>query len=164
MISLLLAMDKNQLIGKDNDLPWRLPADLAYFKRVTMGHAIIMGRKTYDSIGRPLPGRENIIVTRDTSYKAEGCKVIHSIDEIVKLREETDQELFVIGGAEIFKMILPYSDRLYITEIEEEFEGDTYFPAFNKNEWKVISKEKGIKDEKNPYDYTFIVYEKIPQN
>ncbi|MDR4888608.1 dihydrofolate reductase [Fredinandcohnia sp. QZ13] len=164
MISLLLAMDKNQLIGKDNDLPWRLPADLAYFKRVTMGHPIIMGRKTYDSIGRPLPGRENIIVTRDTSYKAEGCKVIHSIDEIVKMSEETEQELFVIGGAEIFKEILPYSDRLYITEIDEEFEGDTYFPAFDKAEWQVISKEKGIKDEKNPYEYTFLVYEKIPQN
>lgn len=164
MISLLLAMDKNQLIGKDNDLPWRLPADLAYFKRVTMGHPIIMGRKTYDSIGRPLPGRENIIITRDTTYKAEGCKVIHSIDEIVKMSEETDQELFVIGGAEIFKEILPHSDRLYITEIEEEFEGDTYFPVFNKIEWKVISKEKGIKDEKNPYEYTFLVYEKIPQN
>ncbi|RFB16869.1 dihydrofolate reductase [Bacillus sp. HNG] len=164
MISLLLAMDKNQLIGKDNDLPWRLPADLAYFKRVTMGHPIIMGRKTYDSIGRPLPGRENIIVTRDTSYKAEGCKVIHSIDEIVKMSEETEQELFVIGGAEIFKEILPYSDRLYITVIDEEFEGDTYFPAFDKAEWQVISKEKGIKDEKNPYEYTFLVYEKIPQN
>ncbi|MEH7224390.1 dihydrofolate reductase [Bacillus sp. JJ1566] len=164
MISLLVAMDKNQLIGRDNDLPWRLPADLAYFKRVTMGHPIIMGRKTYDSIGRPLPGRENIIVTRDTSYTAEGCKVIHSIDEIVKMNEEIDQELFVIGGAEIFKAILPYSDRLYITEIEEEFEGDTYFPAFDKSLWKIISEEKGIRDEKNPYDYTFLVYEKNPQN
>ncbi|WP_449536640.1 dihydrofolate reductase [Ferdinandcohnia sp. Marseille-Q9671] len=161
MISLLLAMDKNQLIGKDNDLPWRLPADLAYFKRVTMGHPIIMGRKTYDSIGRPLPGRENIIVTRDKTYHAEGCKVIHSIEEIVTLSENTEQELFVIGGAEIFKEILPYSDRLYITEIEEEFEGDTYFPAFDKADWKVISKEKGIKDEKNQYDYTFLVYEKV---
>lgn len=161
MISLLVAMDKNRLIGKDNDLPWRLPADLAYFKRVTMGHPIIMGRKTYDSIGRPLPGRENIIVTRDTSYKMEGCKVIHSIDEILKMNEEHDHELFVIGGAEIFKEILPYSDRLYITEIDEEFEGDTYFPAFDKSEWKVISEEKGVKDEKNPYDYTFMVYEKM---
>lgn len=164
MISLLVAMDKNQLIGKDNDLPWRLPADLAYFKRVTMGHPIIMGRKTYDSIGRPLPGRENIIVTRDTSYKAEGCKVIHSIEEIVKMNQQTDQELFVIGGAEIFKEILPHSDRLYITEINEGFDGDTYFPTFDKAKWKVISKEQGIKNEKNPYDYTFLVYEKIPQN
>ncbi len=164
MISLLVAMDRNQLIGKNNDLPWRLPADLAYFKRVTMGHTIIMGRKTYDSIGRPLPGRENIIVTRDTSYKAEGCKVIHSIEEIVKMNQQTDQELFVIGGAEIFKEILPHSDRLYITEINKEFEGDTYFPAFEKDKWKVTSREQGIKDEKNPYDYTFLVYEKIPQN
>ncbi|WP_099362819.1 dihydrofolate reductase [Fredinandcohnia onubensis] len=164
MISLLVAMDRNQLIGKDNDLPWRLPADLAYFKRVTMGHPIIMGRKTFDSIGRPLPGRENIIVTRDTSYEAEGCKVIHSIEEIVSMNQQTDQELFVIGGAEIFKEILPHSDRLYITEINEEFKGDTYFPTFDKSKWKVISEEQGIKDEKNPYDYTFLVYEKIPQN
>ncbi|MFS0863277.1 dihydrofolate reductase [Fredinandcohnia sp. 179-A 10B2 NHS] len=161
MISLLLAMDKNQLIGKDNDLPWRLPADLAYFKRVTMGHPIIMGRKTYDSIGRPLPGRENIIVTRDRNYQVEGCKVVHSIDEIVQLGSETKEELFVIGGSEIFKEILPYADRLYITEIDEVFEGDTYFPAFKKNEWNLISSEKGIKDEKNPYEYTFLVYEKV---
>ncbi|MFT4414118.1 dihydrofolate reductase [Fredinandcohnia humi] len=160
MISLLFAMDKNHLIGKDGDLPWRLPADLAYFKRVTMGHPVIMGRKTYVSIGRPLPGRENIIVTRDLNYEADGCKVIHSIEEIVKLNNERNEELFVIGGAEIFKEILPFTDRLYITEIEEEFEGDVFFPIFNKSEWKLISKEKGVRDTKNPYDYTFLVYER----
>ncbi|MBD8068077.1 dihydrofolate reductase [Bacillus sp. PS06] len=159
MISLLVAIDKNRLIGKDNDLPWHLPADLAYFKQVTMGHSIVMGRKTYESIGRPLPGRENIVITRDESYSIEGCKVIHSIDEILQLNS-ADQELFVIGGSEIFKGILPFADKLYLTEIDEEFEGDTYFPEIHFEDWELDSKEKGVKDEKNPYDYYFCVYKK----
>lgn len=162
MISLLYAMDKNRLIGKNNELPWHLPQDLAYFKRVTMGHTIVMGRKTFDSIGKPLPGRENIIITRDTSFTCNGCKVIHSINELLNLsREKNNEELFVIGGAEIFKEILPFSDRLYVTNIHHEFDGDTYFPITNDAEWKLISKEPGKKDEKNPYDYEFVVYEKI---
>lgn len=161
MISLLVAMDKNNVIGKDNTLPWHLPADLAYFKKVTMGHPIVMGRKTFDSIGRALPGRENIVITRDVNYHAEGITVIHSIDEILSMRDKTENEIFVIGGAEIFNAILPYSDRLYITEIEAEFEGDTYFPTFDRSAWKLISEEKGPKNEKNPYDYSFLVYEKI---
>ncbi|MBE4910142.1 dihydrofolate reductase [Bacillus luteolus] len=160
MISLLVAMDNNRLIGKDNDLPWRLPADLAYFKRVTMGHSIIMGRKTFDSIGRPLPGRENIIITRNTEYKADGCIVIHSIEEVLEMNQE-NKELFIIGGAEIFKEVLPYADRLYITEIDDVFEGDTFFPAFPLNEWQKTTSEKGPRDEKNPYDYNFVVYERI---
>jgi dihydrofolate reductase len=163
MISLLVAMDKNNLIGRDNDLPWRLPADLAYFKRVTMGHSIIMGRKTFDSIGRPLPGRENIIITRNKEYMAKGCKVIHSTNEVLEM-DEKDKELFVIGGAEIFKELLPFADRLYLTEIDDVFYGDTYFPEFSLQDWKVVSSEKGPKDEKNPYDYTFVVYERIGNN
>ncbi|QOR65155.1 dihydrofolate reductase [Cytobacillus suaedae] len=160
MISLLVAMDNNRLIGKDNDLPWHLPADLAYFKLVTMGHSIIMGRKTFDSIGRPLPGRENIIITRNKEYKADGCKVIHSIEEVLELNQN-DKELFIIGGAEIFKEVLSHADRLYITEIDAVFEGDIFFPDFPLNEWQIISSEKGPKDEKNPYDYHFVVYERI---
>lgn len=159
MISLLVAMDNNRLIGKDNDLPWHLPADLAYFKRVTMGHSIVMGRKTFDSIGRPLPGRENIIITRNTEFKAEGCKVIHSIEEVLELNQK-DKELFIIGGAEIFKEVLPHADRLYITEIDDVFEGDTFFPAFHLNEWQKTTSEEGPRDEKNPYDYNFVVYER----
>jgi dihydrofolate reductase len=159
MISLLVAMDRNRLIGKDNDLPWRLPADLAYFKKMTMGHPIVMGRKTYESIGRPLPGRENIIITRNSTYSAVGCKVIQSIDEIIEL-SKTKTETFVIGGSEIFKEILPFVDKLYITEIEEEFEGDTYFPNIPFEDWKLISREKGIQDEKNPYEFYFCVYER----
>ncbi|MBU7593196.1 dihydrofolate reductase [Metabacillus halosaccharovorans] len=161
MISLIVAMDKHRLIGRDNQLPWHLPQDLAYFKKVTMYHKIIMGRKTFESIGRPLPGRENIIVTRDSTYSQEGCTILHSIEEILELSSRSDEELFVIGGAEIFKEILPVSDRLYITEIDDVFEGDTYFPDRKDTEWKKILVEKGTRDEKNPYDFEFVVYEKI---
>ncbi|WP_175639572.1 dihydrofolate reductase [Metabacillus schmidteae] len=161
MISLLVAMDKHRLIGRDNQLPWHLPQDLAYFKKVTMNHKIVMGRKTFESIGRPLPGRENIIVTRDKAYTQKGCTILHSIEEIIELSSHSKDELFVIGGAEIFKEILPVSDRLYITEIDHEFEGDTYFPDRKHSEWKKVSDEKGIKDEKNPYDYHFVVYERV---
>ncbi|MGG0187742.1 dihydrofolate reductase [Bacillus rhizoplanae] len=160
MISLLVAMDKNRLIGKDNQLPWHLPADLAYFKKVTMGHPIIMGRKTFESIGRPLPGRTNIILTRNKNYEMEGCEVIHSIDDVQKMDEQMNEEIFVIGGAEIFKEVLPFADRLYITKIEEVFEGDTFFPEINYDEWKEISVEQGVTDEKNPYTYAYHVYGK----
>lgn len=157
MISLLWAMDKNRGIGLNNELPWRLPEDLKYFKKVTMGKPIAMGRKTYDSIGRPLPGRENIVVTRSQGLTIEGCTVIHDVKELLN-REEG--ELFVIGGAEIFKEILPYSDRLYITEIYDEFEADTFFPEINMSDWELIESTPGIKDEKNPYDYEFFVYQR----
>ena len=161
MISVLVAMDKNRLIGKDNDLPWRLPADLAYFKKITMGHSIVMGRKTYESIGRPLPGRENIIVTRNKDYVAPGCKVINTTEEIIQLEAvQEHKELFVIGGAEIFTEVLPFANKLYITMIDEIFDGDTYFPEVEKAEWTLISEEQGIKDDKNPYLYYFQVFER----
>jgi dihydrofolate reductase len=159
MISFIVAMDKNRVIGNKNRLPWHLPADLQYFKRVTMGHPVIMGRKTYESIGRPLPGRENIILTRDENYTVDGCTVLHSVSDIKELEKQNNDELFVIGGAEIFKETFTIANRLYITMIEEEFEGDTYFPNFDKNEWVLVSKEKGPRDEKNPYNYYFLVYE-----
>ncbi|RBW69672.1 dihydrofolate reductase [Bacillus taeanensis] len=160
MISFLVAMDQNRVIGKDNALPWRLPADLKFFKEVTMGHTIIMGRKTYESIGRPLPGRENVVLTRDEHYQAEGCTILHSISAVAEIEKQTDNELIVIGGAEIFKQTFSIADRLYITIIEEEFAGDTFFPEFNEDEWEFISKKKGIKDERNPYDYYFLTYER----
>ncbi|WP_102349298.1 dihydrofolate reductase [Bacillus sp. Marseille-P3661] len=159
MISLVVAMDKNRVIGKDNQLPWHLPADLAFFKKVTMGKPIVMGRKTHQSIGRALPGRENIILTRDKNFTAEGCTIIHHIDELNKITNNHD-EICIIGGAEIFKEVLPIIDRLYITEIEHEFEGDTFFPAIDRTNWQLVSSEKGPKDEKNPYDYYFNIYEK----
>jgi dihydrofolate reductase len=160
MISFLVAMDQKRTIGKDNDLPWHLPADLKYFKQVTMGHPIVMGRKTHEAIGRVLPGRENIVLTRDKSYTSPDCTVIHSIEELLDIDKGKNEEVFVIGGAEIFKEVFASADRLYITCIEDVFEGDTYFPEFDPSEWEIISKEKGIKDDKNPYDYYYIVYER----
>ncbi|WLD91550.1 dihydrofolate reductase [Alkalihalobacillus sp. AL-G] len=157
MISLLVAVGKNQVMGKDNDLPWHLPEDLKWFKKVSMGHTIIMGRKTYESIGKPLPGRKNVIVTTNKSYEAEGCIVTHSIDEAL---EQNGEEQIVIGGAQIFEQVLPKTDRIYFTYIDADFDGDTYFPEIDESDWKVSSKEKGIKNEKNPYDYYFIVYDR----
>ncbi|WP_078555661.1 dihydrofolate reductase [Bacillus alkalicellulosilyticus] len=161
MISFIVAMDKNNVIGKDNDLPWRLPADLAYFKKVTTGHAIVMGRKTFDSIGKPLPNRENIVITRNSEFTMEGCTVLHSIEEFLSLAKQREQEeLFVIGGAAIFKELMDNVDKLYITFIDEEVEGDTYFPEIDQEKWELVSEEKGIKDEKNVYDYYFRVYDR----
>ncbi|MCX8129960.1 MAG: dihydrofolate reductase [Clostridia bacterium] len=159
MISLILAMDKNRTIGLENKLPWRLPADLAYFKKVTMGHAVIMGRKTFESIGKPLPGRRNIIISRNNSYTAEGCTVYNSVEEVVD--SVGDEDVFVIGGANIYNEFINYAQRLYITLIEETFIGDAFFPEIDSAGWKLISKEKGIKDEKNPYDYCFMLYDRL---
>jgi dihydrofolate reductase len=153
-------MDQNRVIGKNNELPWHLPADLQYFKKVTMGHPIVMGRKTFESIGRVLPGRENVIVTRNQDYKAEGCVVLHDIEQIKTFADSRDEEVFVIGGAEIFKEILPVTDRLYITEIHETFEGDTFFPVIDENQWDKISSNSGSIDEKNRYAHDFIILQK----
>ncbi|HEU4964630.1 MAG TPA: dihydrofolate reductase [Bacilli bacterium] len=159
-ISLIVAMDENRLIGQDNRLPWHLPNDLQYFKKVTMGKPVIMGRKTFESIGRPLPGRRNIILTRQQGYRVEGCEVIHSLEEL-KAYQHTSDEVFCIGGAEIFHEILPYADRLYITRIYASFEGDAYFPEIDESQWKVVSSEEGATDEKNREAHTFFVYERI---
>ncbi|MBT2630767.1 dihydrofolate reductase [Bacillus sp. ISL-101] len=160
MISLIVAMDQNRVIGKNNKLPWHLPADLQYFKKVTMGHPIVMGRKTFESIGRVLPGRENVIVTRNQEFKAEGCVVLHDIAQIKMFADNHDEEVFVIGGAEIFKEILPFTDRLYITEIHETFEGDTFFPEIDENEWDEISSNPGEIDGKNRFAHDFIILQK----
>jgi dihydrofolate reductase len=159
MISLIVAMDRNNLIGKNNDLPWRIPADLAYFKKVTSGSTVVMGRKTYESIGRPLPNRMNIILSRN-DFQAEGCQTLHSMEEL-KVFQESDEEMFIIGGAHIFNEALPMADYLYLTFIDEEFEGDTYFPAINHKNWELISEEKGPKDEKNPFNYYFRKYKRV---
>ncbi|KOP83126.1 dihydrofolate reductase [Cytobacillus solani] len=160
MISLMWAMDNNHVIGYNNQLPWHLPEDLKFFKRTTMGHPIAMGRKTWDSIGRPLPGRENIVITRNPEFTCEGCTVLNSVEALLEYSRQKEEEIFVIGGAEIFKLILPDADKLYLTRIYDEFKGDTFFPALNLEEWSLLSREKGIKDEKNPYDYEFMIYEK----
>lgn len=160
MISLIWAMDENRVIGLNNELPWRLPEDLKFFKRVTMGHPIAMGRKTFESIGKRLPGRENIVITRDENYRPEGCTVKNSIKEFLDYAKDKNEEVFVIGGAEIFKEVLPQADKLYLTMIHEQFEGDTYFPVFDLEKWELESREIGLKDEKNPYDYEFLIYKR----
>lgn len=161
MISFIVAMDDNRVIGKDNQLPWHLPEDLKFFKRVTMGHPIVMGRKTFASIGRPLPGRENIVITRNKDFHHDGCSIFYGLDQfLVYCQQKPEEEFFVIGGAEIFKQMLQKADRLYITEIHSSFEGDTFFPAIEMNEWKLSSKEQGLKDEKNPYEYEFVIYDR----
>ncbi|KAA6451756.1 dihydrofolate reductase [Bacillus swezeyi] len=160
MISFITAMDRNRLIGKNNDLPWHLPQDLKYFKEVTNGHAVIMGRKTFESIGRPLPNRKNIVVTTDKGLDIPGCEVLHSAEEAVQYAKNRDEECFVIGGSKLYTDLLPFADKLYVTRIDETFEGDRYFPAFGEDEWDVVSRQKGIKDDKNPYDYEFLVYQR----
>ena len=161
MISLVVAMDQNRVIGKDNQLPWHLPADLQYFKKVTMGNPIVMGRKTFDSIGRVLPGRENVIVTRNRDYINADCTILHSIEDVKHFADTTEKEVMIIGGAEIFKEVLPVADRLYITKIHAEFTGDTYFPAIDEKEWKLVSSTPGIVDEKNKYAHDYMVLDRV---
>jgi dihydrofolate reductase len=158
MIAIIVAIDQNNTLGKNNRLPWHLPADLAYFKAATMGHPIVMGRKTHEAIGRPLPGRQNIILTRDASYQAHGCVVVHSVQEV--LEGYAGEDVFVIGGAQVIKTFLPYTDRLYVTRIEERFEGDVFFPEIEPNEWQFVSTRQGVTDENNPYTYYFLIYER----
>lgn len=161
MISFIVAMDQNRVIGKNNKLPWHLPADLQYFKKVTMGKPIIMGRKTFESIGRVLPGRENVIVTRNQTYTNSDCTILHSMKEVKQFADESNQEVFVIGGAEIFNELMPIADRLYITKIQESFEGDTFFQKVDENEWETVSISSGKVDEKNLYPHQFIVLDRI---
>lgn len=157
-ISFIFAMDRNRAIGINNKLPWHLPADLKFFKTVTMGHPILMGRKTYDSIGKPLPGRRNVILTQNVQFHAEGCEIVHSVEEAVE--QFRDEELFVIGGAEIFRLMASEADRMYITSIDYEFEADTYFSEMDMSAWTLISSEQGEQNEKNPYVYHFQIYDR----
>jgi len=159
-ISFIFAMDIQQAIGLNNDMPWRLPADQAYFKKTTLEHAVIMGRKTYESMGnKPLSGRTNVILTRNPDFAAEGCVIEHSIEAVqVRFPEE---EVFVIGGADIFQLFMPVVDRMYITLIEHEFAADTFFPDFDIEEWELVSSKEGVTNEKNPYTFSFLVYDKL---
>jgi dihydrofolate reductase len=159
MISFIWAQDENGLIGKDNSLPWHLPEDLKFFKNTTLGHPIVMGRKTYESIGRPLPGRENIILTGDISFEAAGCTVVSSVDDV--LDKSKVEEVFVTGGAAVFKSFMPYVDRLYVTRIHHVFNGDTYFTAIPWDEFALESCTPGVKNEKNPYNYEFCLYNRL---
>jgi dihydrofolate reductase len=158
MISLIVAHDLNRVIGLDNKMPWHIPKELAYFKEKTMGKAIVMGRNTFESIGRPLPGRLNIVITRNTSYEFEGVKVVHSIEEAIETANKHHEEVMIIGGEQIFKEVLPYADLMYVTLIQHEYEGDTYFPFYDQD-WEIISTSDTITTD-NGIQYTYMVYKR----
>jgi dihydrofolate reductase len=159
-LSLIWAMGHNQVIGIDNKMPWHLPAELAYFRKVTTGHPIIMGRRTFESINsKPLPRRTNIILTRDQAFTAEGVVVLHSVEQV--LQQYGDSGAFVIGGTQIYEQFLPVAEHLYITMIDQEFEGDTFFPEIKWTEWRLVNEELGVRDEKNPYSYSFKVFDRV---
>jgi len=160
MISIIVAIGKNRVIGKDNQLIWHLPADLKRFKQITMGHSMIMGRKTFESIGKALPGRTTVIVTRDKNYKQVNCLVANSTEQAIEICKN-DSEIFIVGGAQIFEKAIALTDKIYLTQIHESFDGDVFFPALNEDEWKIISQEDHTADEKNKYDYSFINYMKV---
>ncbi len=171
IVSAIAAMAKNRVIGKDNDIPWRLSSDLKYFKRKTLNHHVIMGRKSFQSIGRPLPNRTNIVVTRDPFFIASDCLVVRSVEEALELAlDHGEEEAFLIGGGAIYEASLPYWDRLYLTLVDAEVEGDVYFPELDLRRWQLLSSETHAADEKNDYDFTFLVYERrnrdpeIPEN
>lgn len=158
-LSAIVAMAANRVIGVHNQLPWRLPADLARFKRLTMGHTLILGRKTYESIGRPLPGRTFIVVTRQRDYAPEGVKVVHSVDAALALAQG-DDEPFIAGGAELYAQTMDRLDRLYLTRIEREFQGDTYFPEVDLSTWKLIENEHHPAASPEALPFTFLTYER----
>lgn len=160
MLSLVVAMGKNRCIGKDGQMPWHLPADLKHFKKLTSGHPVVMGRKTFESIGKPLPARTNIVITRNTDYLQEGVLVVGSIKEALKFGQKINDKVFIIGGGEIFKETLSLAEELVITEIDFEPEGDTFFPVVPAEEWEEISKECHAADEQNTYDFCIITYKK----
>ena len=156
-ISIIVAFANNRVIGRDNQLIWHLPNDLKHFKAVTSGHPVIMGRKTFESIGRLLPNRKNIIVTRNTAYQVEGAHVFNSLETAIESCVYED-EVFIIGGSEIYGRALPLANKLYITEVLHNFEGDAFFPEINYSEWKLISEEAGMIDEKNKWEHRFRLY------
>lgn len=158
MISLIAAMDNNRLIGKDNDLPWHLPADLQHFKAITMSKPILMGRKTYDSIGRPLPGRQNIVLTRGDA-EIEGVTVVNSIDEAIAAAADAE-EVMVIGGSSIYELVLPKVQRMYLSFVDGEFDGDAWFPEFDESEWEIIEEITQAPDEKNAHACQFVTYQR----
>ncbi len=160
-ISIIVAISNNNVIGKNNELLWHLPLDFKHFKEITSGHPIIMGRKTFESIGRPLPHRRNIVITRDTNYKKEGIEVMHSLKDALKLFLETDEEVFVIGGGEIYQQAFPIADKLYVTEVHTEVDGDTVFPKINPAEWEEISIEDHDMDDEHMFTFSFVEYKKI---
>jgi dihydrofolate reductase len=167
IISLIAALAKNHVIGKNNDLPWNLPDDMKYFMQTTKGHHVIMGRKNYQSLPekfRPLPNRTNIVVTRQEGFQAPGCIVVHSVGDGFELAENNGEpELFIVGGAEIYRAAMPHTQRMYLTEIHAVIEGDTYFPQFSQAEWKEVSRTHHPADERHRFPFDFVIYERKTQ-
>jgi dihydrofolate reductase len=162
IVSCIVAAAKNNVIGKDNDIPWHLPADLQYFKKITLDHHIIMGRNCYLSIGRPLPKRTNIILTRDPYFISSNCFIVHSINEALEIAHNNgEEEVFIVGGGTIYAQTIDLWDKLYFTEVDLEVKGNIFFPELDMQQWKLISEDSHKKDEKNKFNYNFKIYEKI---
>jgi dihydrofolate reductase len=160
-VSLIAAMARNRVIGRDNRLPWRLPPDLRRFKQLTMGHTLLVGRKTFESIGRPLPGRTMLVASRQEDYRPQGVQVVRSVQEALDVaREGGETELFVAGGAEIYRQTLPVADRLHLTRIEEDVPGDAYFPEYDETRWRLVDREDHGPTEEVPFAWSFQVYER----
>ncbi len=164
MISILVAYARSGVIGKSNDLPWYLPADLKRFKQLTTAHPVIMGRKTFNSIikrlGHPLPDRTNVVLTRDTKFQYDGAMVVNDLDTAIAMTQP-EGEVFIIGGAQVFNQSMNVADKIYATEIDADIEGDVYFPIVDRSEWQETSREEHESDEKNPYNYAFVIYERL---
>jgi len=159
LISLITAIADNNVIGYKNKLPWHLSADLKYFKKTTMGKPLIMGRKTHESIGKALPGRLNIIITRESDFTAQDCVIAHSEIEALEFADSVE-EVIVIGGQSIYELFMPLAKRIYLTEVHAHIEGDTYFPEFDRNEWHETARQDNIRDQNNDHDYSFVILEK----
>jgi len=160
IVSAIVAIAENRAIGKDNELLWHLPADLKHFKAVTKGHTIIMGRKTFDSIKKPLPHRRNIVVTRNSDLKIEGAEVVNTVDEALAICQ-AEQEVFIVGGAEIYKLAMPLTDRIYLTTVHRSYEADTYFPEIDDHDWKEVASERHEPDEKHHVAFTISTLERV---
>jgi len=160
-LTIIVAKAENNVIGNENQLIWHLPNDLKHFKNLTSGHPIIMGRKTFESIGKPLPNRTNIVITRNSNWNAEGVLIANSLDEAIEKAKEFDLEIFIIGGGNIYEQAMDWADALEVTEVHHSFEGDTKFPEIDLSVWKETSREKFGKDEKHLFEYSFVRYERI---
>lgn len=159
-ISLIVAMSQNRVIGRNNKMPWHLPADLKRFRAITMNSPILMGRNTFESIGKPLDGRANLILSHNQNYQQQGCQIFQSFENALETAKTLGNELFIIGGATLYEMTLPLAQRLYLTQIQAEFEGDTFFPEFDLNDWNEIACEQINHDEKVDFSYRFLTLEK----
>ena len=159
IISIIAAMDKNRLIGQGNHLPWKLPADMKHFRQLTLGKPVVMGRQTFDSIGKPLAKRTNVILTRDHHYNAEGCIVAYTVDEALT-KVKNYEEVMIIGGSSIYEQFLQRANRFYLTQIHDCFEGDVYFPAFEPTDWQEVKRIDCEPDKNNPYSYSFVFLHK----